>query len=95
MKILILFLAVLFSAELFAKPSVVVGSKTFTESYILAEIISQVIEDTGEVEVQRKFGMGATGIMYQALLNQSVDLYPEYSGTIAKTFIGKGLINLT
>lgn len=63
------------------------GSKTFTESYILAEIISQVIEDTGELEVQRKFGMGATGIMYQALLNRSIDLYPEYSGTIAEELL--------
>lgn len=87
MKILLLSFICLFSIEIFAKPSVVVGSKTFTESYILAEIISQVIEDTGEVEVQRKFGMGATGIMYQALLNQSVDLYPEYSGTIAEELL--------
>ena len=87
MKILISILIFGFSAQTFAKPSVVVGSKTFTESYILAEIISQVIEDTGELEVQRKFGMGATGIMYQALLNRSVDLYPEYSGTIAEELL--------
>lgn len=81
-NLIILFLF-FYSAQAFSKPTVVVGSKIFTESYILAEIISQVIEDAGELEVQRKFGMGATGIMYQALINRSVDLYPEYSGTIA------------
>ncbi len=87
MKILTSLFLFILSTSAFAKPTVVVGSKTFTESYILAEIISQVIEDTGELEVQRKFGMGATGIMYQALLNRSIDLYPEYSGTIAEELL--------
>ena len=87
MKFLLFMLVSFHCIHLFAKPSVVVGSKIFTESYILAEIISQVIEDTGELDVQRKFGMGATGIMYQALLNHSVDLYPEYSGTISEELL--------
>ena len=66
-------------------PSVTVGSKTFTESYILAEIVSQVIEDVGETKVQRKLGIGATGIIYESLKSGQIDIYPEYTGTISES----------
>jgi len=64
-----------------------VGSKSFTESYALAEIISQVIEGVGEASVTRKFGLGQTGIAYEAVKNGKVDLYPEYSGTLAEVIL--------
>ncbi len=67
--------------------SVAVGSKTFTESYILAEIVSQVIEGIGETKVQRKLGIGATGIIYESLRDGQIDIYPEYTGTISETII--------
>jgi osmoprotectant transport system permease protein len=70
-----------------AKPVVSVGSKTFTESYVLAEIISQIIEDAGEATVDRKFGLGATGISYEAMKSGDVDIYAEYTGTIAQTIL--------
>jgi osmoprotectant transport system permease protein len=60
-----------------------VGSKSFTESYLLAEIAAQVIEATGEAAVERKVGLGGTGITYRALEHGDIDLYPEYSGTLA------------
>jgi osmoprotectant transport system permease protein len=64
-----------------------VGSKVFTESYVLGEIAAQVIEQVGEARVERRFGLGGTGIVEQALLSGSIDLYPEYTGTIAETHL--------
>lgn len=64
-----------------------VGSKSFTESYLLAEIAAQVIEATGEARVERRLGLGGTGITYRAVAHGSVDLYPEYTGTIARAIL--------
>ncbi|HEX8955158.1 MAG TPA: glycine betaine ABC transporter substrate-binding protein [Burkholderiaceae bacterium] len=58
-----------------------VGSKRFTESYILCEILAQSAEPYAAVE--RKPGLGNTAIVFEALRSGSIDLYPEYSGTIA------------
>lgn len=63
-----------------------VGSKIFTESYILAEIISQKIENSG-LEVERQFGLGATGISFQAVESNQIDLYVEYTGTISQAVL--------
>src|SRR5262249_38677554 len=60
-----------------------VGSKSFTESYILAEIAAQVIEQAGEAQVERKLGLGGTGLAYRALASSAIDLYPEYTGTLS------------
>jgi len=60
-----------------------VGSKSFTESYILAEIAAQVIEQTGEARAERKLGLGGTGLAYRALASGAIDLYPEYTGTLS------------
>ena len=62
-----------------------VGSKRFTESYILAEILVQTAGDA----VHRP-GLGNTGIVYAALKSGAIDLYPEYSGTIAKEILKLG-----
>lgn len=83
------FLTTLLSTSLWAaeRPVINVGSKTFTESYVLAEIISQVIEDADEATVSRKFGLGGTGIVYQALAGGEIDIYPEYTGTISEAIL--------
>jgi osmoprotectant transport system permease protein len=59
-----------------------VGSKRFTESYILGEIVIRTAGDA----VHRP-GLGNTGILYAALKSGSIDLYPEYTGTIAKEIL--------
>jgi osmoprotectant transport system permease protein len=74
----------LFAAE---KIKVRVGSKIFTESYVLAEIIAQKLEQLPNVEVERNFGLGATGITLQALQNNEIDIVPEYTGTLAEVFL--------
>ncbi len=63
-----------------------VGSKNFNESYILAEIMAQVLEGAG-YDVERKFGLGGTLICYSALLEGEIDLYPEYTGTLTQAIL--------
>jgi osmoprotectant transport system permease protein len=58
-----------------------VASKHFNESYILSEIISQILEDAG-FEVVRNTGLGGTLICFDALRNNAIDIYPEYTGTL-------------
>ena len=60
-------------------PRIVVGSKDFTESVILAEILAQMLEKQG-VEVARQFELGGN-LAHEGLLSGQIDVYPEYSGT--------------
>ncbi len=69
------------------KPVVGVGSKSFTESFILAEIMARIIEETGEAQVERKMGLGGTGIAHRAIVNGDIDLYPEYTGTLSQAIL--------
>ena len=64
----------------------VVGSKRFTESYILGEIVTQTLNASGRSALHRS-GLGNTGILEQALATGSVDLYPEYTGTIVRELL--------
>ncbi len=68
-------------------PSIRVGSKSFTESYILAEIVAQIIDDTGEARAERRLGLGGSGIVHGALASGHIDVYPEYTGTIAQAIL--------
>ncbi len=63
--------------------TVTVGSKNFNESYLLAEMAAQLLEDTG-FEVERRFGLGGTLICFEALSNGGIDLYIEYTGTLSQ-----------
>lgn len=58
---------------------IVVGSKDFTESVILAEILAQMLEKHG-VEVVRQFELGGN-LAHEGLLSGEIDVYPEYTGT--------------
>ncbi|HYW73721.1 MAG TPA: ABC transporter permease/substrate-binding protein [Pyrinomonadaceae bacterium] len=58
---------------------VTVGSKDFTESILLAEIIAQMLE-ARNVEVERKFDLGGN-LAHTAILGGQIDIYPEYTGT--------------
>ncbi len=66
-----------------ATSTAVVGSKRFTESYILGEIVRQTLERQG-ISATHKQGLGNTGILEQALGSGAIDVYPEYTGTIAR-----------
>jgi osmoprotectant transport system substrate-binding protein len=60
---------------------VVVGSKNFTESFILGELIAQQIEAHTNLKVERRFYLAGTYICQQAMLAGRIDIYPEYTGT--------------
>ena len=60
---------------------IVVGSKSFTESRILGEIIAQLIEARTEIEVGRKHGLAGSVVTFNAIKNGDIDIYPEYTGT--------------
>ena len=66
-----------------AQPTVNVGSKRFTESYVLGEIIAATVQAAGEARATHHQGMGNTAIVFAALRSGVIDLYAEYTGTIA------------
>ncbi len=57
-----------------------VGSKDFTEEFILAEMYALLLEDAG-FKVERKFNLGGTPVAQAALVKGDIDLYPEYTST--------------
>src|SRR5512132_745701 len=63
------------------------GSESFTESYVIAEIVARIVEQVGEAPVERRFGLGGTGIVYGALVSGEIDVYPEYTGTISRAIL--------
>jgi osmoprotectant transport system substrate-binding protein/osmoprotectant transport system permease protein len=63
-----------------ARPSVVVGAKTFTEQYILAELLTTTLRESG-FSASAKTGMGST-VLSDALASGNIDCYVDYSGTI-------------
>jgi osmoprotectant transport system permease protein len=70
-----------------AAPTLNVGSKRFTESYILGEIIKQSAQAAGETSAAHSQGLGNTAIVLNALTTGSIDVYPEYTGTIAREIL--------
>jgi osmoprotectant transport system permease protein len=77
---------VICGASAFAADKVTVGSKRFTESYVLGEIITQTLTAQG-IQAEHKQGLGNTGILEQALSSGAVDIYPEYTGTIVRELL--------
>ncbi|TVQ81004.1 MAG: ABC transporter permease subunit [Bradymonadales bacterium] len=76
------------SEDLYSQERLRVGSKTFTESYILGEILAQVIErEKSAWRVDRRLGMGGSGIVFEAVRTGHLDFYPEYTGTLAEALL--------
>ena len=65
---------------------ILIGSKKFTESYVLAEIAKRSFENAG-LTTEHRQGMGGTIILWQALKNNQIAIYPEYTGTIAEEIL--------
>lgn len=63
-----------------------VGSKDFTEQFILGELYAQLLE-AQDLPVERKFNLGGTPIAQAGLLKGDIDLYPEYTGTALLTIL--------
>lgn len=71
-----------------ADTEIVIGSKAFPESRLLAEIMAQLIEAKTTLRVQRKHGLGGTKVCFEALRRGEIDIYPEYTGTGLLSILG-------
>ncbi|WP_423063020.1 glycine betaine ABC transporter substrate-binding protein [Candidiatus Paracoxiella cheracis] len=88
--LIILYLAARFAiAPLFnhRKDTIIIGSKNFTEQYILSDMMADLITAKTNLNVKLKLNVGATAILQAALLKGNVDLYPEYTGTAYLTVL--------
>jgi osmoprotectant transport system permease protein len=83
-RLLLLVLASLapWAAAVAADATLQVGSKRFTESYILGEIVAQTAQRAGTT-AQHRQGLGNTAVVVEALKAGAIDVYPEYLGTLA------------
>lgn len=90
------FIGVLLALSLFAASapfwekhhnSVRIGTKNFTEQFILGEIIAQLVEAKTHLQVERYFNLGATEILQLSLVGGQIDIYPEYTGTAYLTVL--------
>jgi glycine betaine/choline ABC-type transport system substrate-binding protein len=70
-----------------SKPTITVGSKNFTEQFVLGEIYAQALQAAG-FKVKKQLNLGSELIAYKALQNGEVDAYPEYTGTALTSFFG-------
>ena len=67
-------------------PTIKVGSKDFAEQLLLGEMYAQLLESAG-LRVERKFNLGPTPVLQEALRTGDVDVYPEYTGTALLTVL--------
>lgn len=68
-------------------PTITVGSKNFTEQYILGELYAQALAANG-FSVEKKLDLGSEQIADKALQNGQIDMYPEYTGTSLVAVLG-------
>jgi osmoprotectant transport system permease protein len=73
------------------EPEVWIGSKTFTESVVLGELIAHLARTAGGAPIHRR-QLGGTRVLWHALLAGEIDVYPEYTGTLSQEILaGEGL----
>ena len=63
------------------KGTITMGSKIFGEQYILLQMYAMLLRGYTNLDIETKTGLGGTKICFDALLNNQIDLYPEYTGT--------------
>lgn len=69
------------------KPTITIGSKNYTEQIILGNILTLMLEDAG-YPVERALNLGGSAIVHQALVNDEIDAYVEYTGTSLVAYLG-------
>jgi osmoprotectant transport system permease protein len=68
--------------------TITVGSKSFTESVILGEMLAQLAGEAG-IEASHQRQLGGTSVLWNALLSGEIDAYPEYTGTLMQEILVK------
>lgn len=96
-KLVLSLLAVLLATAVLSgcgggEKTVTVASKDFTEQFILGEMYALILEDAGYT-VERKLNLGGTPVTHQALLDEEIDIYPEYTGTGLLTVLKLGVMS--
>ena len=71
-----------------ASPEVSIGSKTFTESVILGDVVAHLVENTRARPVHKR-ALGGTRLVWDALVKGYIDIYPEYTGTISEEILAR------
>ncbi|HEY8563885.1 MAG TPA: glycine betaine ABC transporter substrate-binding protein [Beijerinckiaceae bacterium] len=79
-RIAVVLAALLLSAAPAAAQTIKVGSKNFTEQFVVAELYAGALEAAG-FKVERKINLGTTLVAHEAVRTGAIDLYPEYTGT--------------
>ncbi|MFL6260801.1 MAG: glycine betaine ABC transporter substrate-binding protein [Thermoanaerobaculia bacterium] len=74
---------------LHAADRIVVGSKNFEESRLLAEMFAQLLESRTQLQVERRLGLAGTQVCFEALKSGAIDVYPEYTGTGLVSILGE------
>jgi len=72
-----------------ANVKVIIGSKAFTESVILGEIVQQTLERSG-IEAEHSRQLGGSRVLFDALRGGQIDVYPEYRGTLYQELLKPG-----
>jgi osmoprotectant transport system permease protein len=89
MKRLLPLLLLAFAFPVQAADKIVIASKGFEESRLLAEMFAQLLEDRTDLTVERRFDLAGTQVCFEALRTGAVDLYPEYTGTGLLSILGE------
>jgi osmoprotectant transport system permease protein len=87
-RMLLVFAMLIVSGAVCASDVINVGSKRFTESYILGELLAQRIRSTSDTQAIHRQGLGNTAILFAALRSGAIDVYPDYTGTLAFELLG-------
>jgi osmoprotectant transport system substrate-binding protein len=72
------------------KPTIRVGSKPFTESALLGEVIALLMEDAG-YQVERQLNLGGTAVVHEGMIQDELDVYVEYTGTALLAILNQPL----
>ncbi len=73
--------------------TIVIGGKKFTEQSILGEMYAALIEKNTNLKVERRFWLGGTQVVHQAILRGDIDMYPEYTGTAYQVILKQHRLN--
>lgn len=78
----------------FAEEPIIIGSKKFTESYVLAEIAKHALE-IAHIPAEHRQGMGGTIVLWEALRSGQIGTYPDYTGTIIEQILKRPSLSST
>jgi len=85
--------AILFFTGCAKNDSITIGSKDFGENIVIAEMLSQLVETHTDLKVNRKLNLGGTFVNFNAIKNNQIDLYPEYTGTGLTAHLKMDVVN--